>query len=34
MAVFGLGRRFEGVDLEGFERKVRLFGLGYVKVDL
>jgi len=32
--VFGLGRGFEGVDLEWFERKVKLFGLGYVRVDL
>ena len=30
----GLERRFEGVDLKWFERKVRLFGLWYVIVDL
>ena len=32
--VFGLGREFEEVNLKWFERKVRLFGLGYVRVYL
>jgi len=32
--VFGLGRRFEGVDLEWFEREVKLFELVYVRLDL
>jgi len=32
--VFGLGRGFDGVDLKWFKKKVGLFGLRYVIVDL
>jgi len=32
--VFRLERRFEGVDLKLFERKVKLFGLKYIRIDL
>jgi len=32
--VFGLGSGFEGEDLESFKRKVRLFGLRYITIDL
>jgi len=32
--VFGLGRVFDGIDFEWFERKVKLFGLEYIRVNL
>jgi len=32
--VFGLTRKFERVNLKWFERKVKLFKLEYVRVDL